>query len=115
MKTFKKIKRLTKPTEFDKAVAQKFSSKHMAKIVEILKRSFRSEDPHSYADEDFSFGPALGAAAHQGKLFNKDLKILIAISEKELLRLQVKEKSKKIKKLNKGFGDLEGPSFDPTP
>lgn len=41
-------------------------------VLEVLRHSFRSEDPKDYGGED-SWGPAMGAAAHEAKIFNKEL------------------------------------------
>ena len=92
MKKFRKVKSLVRPSGYSKKVAEKFSSKQLSEAIEILEKSYRSEDPHSYADEDFSFGPALGAAAHAGREFNNRLRILIAILRKELHRMEFKNK-----------------------
>ncbi len=68
-------------------MARKASKKNqLKKVLTILKSSFRSERADDYRDynEDYQWGPALGAAANAGKDFNKDLEKLILFVKEEI-------------------------------
>lgn len=62
------------------------TKEHIKQTLEILNNSFQSEDTMDYGGED-SWGPAMGAAASEAKIFNKSLRKLIKSYKKELEEL----------------------------
>lgn len=62
----------------------KISSEVTKEIIELLKNGLKSEDPRAYADEDFSWGPALGVAARNAKESNKRAREIIHLLKEQL-------------------------------